>query len=91
VTPTQTIFRREVSSPPAERLATKPAAAVRYTPCMGSNAGATTGLILLALFLARYLVFHDRALGLARGPARVVAGVVFALALVGARLLARRR
>ncbi|MFL5826580.1 MAG: hypothetical protein ACJ76V_08665 [Thermoleophilaceae bacterium] len=58
---------------------------------MNPNAGATAGLLLIALFLIRYLLFHSRVLGLAHGPARLVAGLVFAIALIGTRLLARRR
>lgn len=47
--------------------------------------------MLLALLLAmRLLVFRSHALGLAHGPARLIAGVVVVLAVTGVRLLARR-
>jgi len=55
------------------------------------NAGAAAAMVLVALFALRFLLFHSRVLGVAHGPARILAGVVFAAALIATRLLARRR
>jgi hypothetical protein len=58
---------------------------------VNSNAGAAAAMVLVALFALRFLLFHSRVLGAAHAPVRLVAGVVLAVALIGTRLLARRR
>lgn len=48
-------------------------------------------MLLAALLAVRFLVFRSHALGLAHGPARVIAGVIVVVAVIAVRLLAARR
>lgn len=57
---------------------------------MGRNQAPIVGLVFAALLVARYVLVHDRALGLSHGPARAIVGVLFLAVLVGVRVLARR-
>jgi hypothetical protein len=63
----------------------------RYTPWVGRNQAPIVALVFAALLIARYLLVHDRAIGLGHGPSRAIVGVLFLLVIVGIRMFMRRR